>query len=164
RDAVRARRVLRFGGPGGPGEELVLDRLAAQRRGRVAEAKIDVDAPQRLLVGQSAAADVHEVRAFLDETALRHRHRGIRDRGDDVRAAIDILGTIADNNLDAVALAHLAAERLAVRARRAEDLQLRDVAHAAERLHVRARHAAGAEHADHPRVLARHVLHADRAV
>src|SRR5438477_231163 len=79
------------------------------------------------------------------------------ERRDDVRAAIDVLGPIAHLDLDAVALRHLACERLAMRARRAVDLEPADVAHAAERLHVRTRHAARAEHADDARILSRHV-------
>ena len=96
--------------------------------------------------------------------AIGDRHRGIRQRGNDVGALVDVLGPVADLDLDIVFRRHLAAELLAVLAGRAEHLQLLDRAHAGEGLHVGARHPAGAEDADHFGILIGQIFDANAAV
>jgi len=64
-------------------------------------------------------------------------------------------------HLDIEAARHLLREGFTVGGGRAVDLAQPDVAHALEGVQKRARHAARAEHADHVRILAREIFHAD---
>src|SRR5262249_910613 len=64
-------------------------------------------------------------------------------------------------HLDVQTPRHFLGEGLAVRGYRAIDLAQADVAHAFEGFEEGARHAARAQHADHMRIFARKILHAD---
>ena len=96
--------------------------------------------------------------------AVHYRHGRVGHGGNDMSALVNALGTFADLHFDTVQFPHLGSKLFAMLARRAEYLQLADVAYGGKCLHMRSSHAAGAQHADHFRILVGHVLYADAAV
>src|SRR5215213_9622983 len=80
-------------------------------RGRaVAEAQINIDALECLLVRLAAATDHDDMRAFFQQASVGYRDGGVGQRRHNMRALVNILRLVADLDFDVVAVAHLVCE------------------------------------------------------